>query len=201
MAIDNFIREYSDVLPNEAISYIKNLIDGMHDNKSMALGINNNAIRSDIQLSLEPFYAEICKDVNNCLIERCLFPYLEDFPMLKGDYEWISGRTLAQKTKPSQGFHGWHCENSDWPNMERLLAWMIYLNDVEEGGETEFLYQQKRFFPKKNTALIWPGSWSHLHRGNPPLSGNKYILTGWFSITKGMRRFKIPDHRNVKIKR
>ena len=201
MAIDNFIREYSDVLPNEAISYIKNLIDGMHDNKSMVLGINNNVTRSDIQLSLEPFYAEICKDVNKCLIERCLFPYLEDFPMLKGDYEWISGRTLAQKTKPSQGFHAWHCESSDWSNMERLLAWMIYLNDVEEGGETEFLYQQKRFFPKKNTALIWPGSWSHLHRGNPPLSGNKYILTGWFSITEGMRRFKIPDHRNVKMKR
>ena len=192
MAIDNFIREYSDVLSNEDISYIKNLIDSMYDNKGMALGMNNTAIRSDIQVSLEPFYHEICKNVNKCLIEKCLFPYLEDFPMLKGDYEWISGRTLAQKTKPSQGFHKWHCEAFDWSGMERLLAWMIYLNDVEDGGETEFLYQQKRFTPKRNTALIWPGSWTHFHRGNPPLSGNKYILTGWFSNAEDMRFFRIP---------
>ena len=191
MAIDNFIREYPNVLPNKAITYVKSLIDGLHGNKSR-FNINANQTRSDTQFELEPFYPQVCKEINTCLIEKCLFPYLQDFSMLRGEYEWYSGSTLCQKTKPSQGFHIWHCENSSWPNKERLLAWMIYLNDVEEGGETEFLYQQKRFTPKKNTALIWPGSWTHLHRGNPPLSGNKYILTGWFATTTEMRRFTIP---------
>ena len=73
----------------------------------------------------------------------------------------------------------------------RAIAWMIYLNDVEEGGETEFLYQQKRFKPTGNTALLWPGSWTHIHRGNPPLSGDKYILTGWYTPITSMPRFEV----------
>ena len=56
---------------------------------------------------------------------------------------------------------------------------MIYLNDVEEGGETEFLYQSIRVAPKAGTLLIWPAGFTHTHRGNPPLSGDKYIATGW----------------------
>tara|TARA_B100000131_G_C17839337_1_gene501079 strand:+ start:39 stop:656 length:618 start_codon:yes stop_codon:yes gene_type:complete len=205
MAIDNFIRKYNKVLPRTAISYLKSLIDGMYDKKRMLPSLsksnisnNNKKDRSDVQVSLEPYYPEICKEINTCLIEKCLFPYLEDFSMLKGNFEWVSGAILVQKTKPSQGFHSWHGESSAWPNMERLLAWMIYLNDVEEGGETEFLYQQKRFTPKTNTALIWPGSWTHSHRGNPPISGNKYILTGWFTSATGMRHFSINDEANIK---
>ena len=65
----------------------------------------------------------------------------------------------------------------------------IYLNVVEEGGETEFLSQKKRYNPVAYTALLWPGSWTHQHRGNPPLSGDKYILTGWYTPSSGMPRF------------
>jgi len=53
------------------------------------------------------------------------------------------------------------------------------LNDVEEGGETEFLYLKKRFKPIRDRLLIFPAGFTHTHRGNPPLSGDKYILTGW----------------------
>jgi len=58
-------------------------------------------------------------------------------------------------------------------------TWMVYLNDVEEGGETEFLYQHKRLKPEQGTLVIWPASFTHTHRGNPPLSNDKYIVTGW----------------------
>jgi hypothetical protein len=62
---------------------------------------------------------------------------------------------------------------------ERLLAWSLYLNDVDEGGETEFLYQSMRIKPKMGTFVLWPAFFTHTHRGNPPLSGLKYIATGW----------------------
>ena len=51
--------------------------------------------------------------------------------------------------------------------------------DIVEGGETEFLYQSKRFQPKRGQFLIWPAGFTHVHRGNPPLSGEKYISTSW----------------------
>ena len=62
---------------------------------------------------------------------------------------------------------------------DRVLAWMLYLNDVDEGGETEFLYQHVRFKPKRGDFLVWPGGFTHTHRGNPPISNDKYICTGW----------------------
>jgi hypothetical protein len=50
---------------------------------------------------------------------------------------------------------------------------------VQEGGETEFLYQHMRVKPEQGTLVIWPAAFTHTHRGNPPLSNEKYIVTGW----------------------
>jgi hypothetical protein len=87
-----------------------------------------------------------------------------------------------QKTQPSEGFHLWHSEVS--PVKEYIIRWgvyTLYLNDIEEGGETEFLYQNLRLPPKQGTFSIFPSYYTHTHRGNPPLSGTKYIITGWLT--------------------
>jgi len=84
-----------------------------------------------------------------------------------------------QKTKIGEGFHTWHTENIRMESRNRFAVFMVYLNDVKEGGETEFLYQKCRFKPKKNTLLLWPSGFTHTHRGNPPLSNDKYVITGW----------------------
>ncbi len=84
-----------------------------------------------------------------------------------------------QRTKVGQGYHVWHYETSSRSSCNRLLTYIVYLNDVEEGGETEFLYLHKRVKPVAGTCVIFPASFTHTHRGNPPLSNDKYILTGW----------------------
>ena len=61
---------------------------------------------------------------------------------------------------------------------------LLFLNDVDEGGELEFLYQSKRIKPKAGTMVISPAFFTHTHRGNPPLSGEKYILNGWCEFTR-----------------
>ncbi|WP_271424759.1 2OG-Fe(II) oxygenase [Aequorivita sinensis] len=87
-----------------------------------------------------------------------------------------------QKTLPSQGYHLWHIEKGcDKESLSRALAFTIYLNDVEEGGETEFLIQSKRVKPKKGRIAIWPAGFPYVHRGNPPLDGEKFIITAWIS--------------------
>ena len=84
-----------------------------------------------------------------------------------------------QKTLPGQGYHDWHFESMTTLTSNRVISWMLYLNDVDLGGETEFLYQQERISPVSGRLLFWPGGFTHTHRGNPPLNSTKYILTGW----------------------
>jgi hypothetical protein len=88
-----------------------------------------------------------------------------------------------QKTLPTEGYHVWHVEHGrGYENEPRVFAWSIYLNDVEEGGETEFLNQSVRVKPKIGRIVIWPASFPFVHRGNPPLSGKKYIITSWMNL-------------------
>ncbi len=87
-----------------------------------------------------------------------------------------------QKTLPTEGYHVWHIEHSRGMYTNRAFAFSVYLNDVEEGGETEFLHFSKRVKPKKGRIVIWPAAFPYLHRGNPPLSGEKYLLTSWLTI-------------------
>ena len=88
-----------------------------------------------------------------------------------------------QKTLPTEGYHVWHIEHcKGFANEPRAFAFSIYLNDVEEGGETEFLHFSKRIKPKKGRIVIWPASFPYVHRGNTPLSGEKYILTSWMTV-------------------
>ena len=88
-----------------------------------------------------------------------------------------------QKTLPTEGYHVWHIEHGKGHSNEpRAFVFSIYLNDVEEGGETEFLHFSKRVKPKTGRIVIWPSSFPYLHRGNPPLSGKKYILTSWMML-------------------
>jgi hypothetical protein len=88
-----------------------------------------------------------------------------------------------QKTLPTEGYHVWHIEHGKgFDNEPRAFVFSIYLNDVEDGGETEFLHFSKRVKPKTGRIVIWPAAFPYVHRGNPPLSGEKYILTSWMML-------------------
>jgi len=88
-----------------------------------------------------------------------------------------------QKTLPTEGYHVWHLEHGKgFENECRAFVFSVYLNDVEEGGETEFLHFSKRVKPKTGRIVIWPAAFPYVHRGNSPLSGEKYILTSWLLL-------------------
>jgi hypothetical protein len=88
-----------------------------------------------------------------------------------------------QHYKPNEGYYAWHTERttSKHPFSSRHLVFMTYLNDVEDGGETEFYYQELKVKPRKGLTLIWPADWTHTHRGVTSPTQDKYIVTGWFN--------------------
>lgn len=81
------------------------------------------------------------------------------------------------------GYHHWHSEiyprDTNCETLHRVLLFMFYLNDVAEGGETEFLYQNRSISARAGTMVIAPAGFTHTHRGNLARSGDKYILTSW----------------------
>jgi hypothetical protein len=60
---------------------------------------------------------------------------------------------------------------------DRYLVFLWYLNDVDEGGETEFVDLALRIPARAGRLLVFPPYWMYQHAGLPPRSGDKYIVS------------------------
>jgi hypothetical protein len=141
---------------------------------------NQEMGRMDVAIFAQKFMGDVCNKINETL-NNCLNLYTEEFFPLKL-IKARSEEVKLQRTPPKGGYHTWHCEADARGSMDRVLTWMIYLNDIPEGeGETEFLWQGVRIKPKAGTCVIWPAAFTHTHRGNPVYSCDKYIATGWYT--------------------
>lgn len=110
--------------------------------------------------------------------------YISEYEMCnKGQQFGINDYVNVQKYYPDGGYHKWHFERQGASNRDlvRHLVFMTYLNDVEEGGETEWLYQNFKIKPKKGLTVIWPADWTFTHRGLTTVDETKYIVTGWLN--------------------
>ena len=127
----------------------------------------------------DPTELGLIETFNIIFYNKVYSEYAEKFSILNECAPHVIYTHKLQKTLPGGGYHIWHTENMSRSSCQRVLTYTLYLNDVEEGGETEFLYYGKRIKPTAGTVLLWPAGFTHVHRGNPPLSGEKYIMTGW----------------------
>jgi len=125
---------------------------------------------------------DLTKETNS-ILDRASIEYREKYNVSLGTINYASWRIQLQKTPIGGGFHNWHFETMNLETSHRILVWTIYLNTMPEGeGETEFIYYHKRIRPSKGDVIIFPAAFTHTHRGNPPLTMEKYIATGWWSI-------------------
>ena len=76
-----------------------------------------------------------------------------------------------------------HVDVLNYETSRRFLTFFIYLNDVEEGGETQFMninkpgtYIPYTIQPKRGRLLMFPPTWQYYHAGLKPISGKKYLL-------------------------
>jgi hypothetical protein len=114
--------------------------------------------------------------------------YLKEHPLLM---EVMPERSLfvmplfnLQRYAPGEGFKAWH---ADWSTaadatepIRRVLAWILYLNNVENGG-TEFHWQNHHVEAVQGRLAIFPAGLSHVHRGRVSEQHTKTIATGWIN--------------------
>lgn len=182
----DFIQRYTEVYSKEEcskiieeiefISNIGKLSDtaedgGRHFQDHLVFNYANN-----LDYSLE----------NGCTVTKlllnkfsdCLKHYLNKYSVLDRS-RFLAYDCKVKKISPGMGFHNWHYESSDFFTTNRKLVLQVYLNDEFEGGETEFLYYNKREKAETGSVLIFPCEFTHTHRGNPPIGGTKYLATSW----------------------
>ena len=190
----DFIGSYSNALSDKFCEKaIKQFDNQAHKGIELSCGAdeyNDGMIsRYDWSLDLSMIDAEFgdygstLSSYLNMKLKNNLDEYTKVFGHLS-KVDLISTYQKFQKTVTGGGYHVWHDEQTSpfYYTSLRVLAWMVYLNDDYEGGETEFLYYKNRIKGKKGSLLIWPAGMTHVHRGGLVLSGNKYIITGWFHV-------------------
>lgn len=106
------------------------------------------------------------------------------------DYKLIPDKFLIedvfqiQKYEKNVGKYIYHQDFSiDYSNKKhRVITYLWYLNDVMEGGETEF-NGEINIKPTAGKLILFPASWTYPHMGKMPVSNDKYIITGWLYST------------------
>lgn len=134
-----------------------------------------DCVLEDSELS-KTYYAEL---------QKCVDLYIEKYKGCNVGPAWKNTENAnLQYYEPGGGYHSWHCERYVMtpPEIYRHLVFMTYLNDVNDAGETEFMYQKLKIKPETGLTLIWPADWTFTHRGIASPTEKKYIYTGWFNF-------------------
>lgn len=122
------------------------------------------------------------KEINHQAIGHLSDPQLQE--LVQSMYR-VDEINVQKYQRGTGGYHHWHSEHYPHPqdpeqrSLHRVLLWLVYLNDVERGGETEFYYQQARVKAQKGSLVLSPCTFTHTHRGGIPESGDKYVLASW----------------------
>jgi hypothetical protein len=167
---DRYVEHYNELDKND-LTHVR--YDDPHTAEDSSVSFTTQAFNQCIEIRY------ILKDFTDIYWPECQEVYAKKYSVLYNHAPHSIIDAKLQKTSAGQGYHIWHNENTDHLTRNRLMVFMLYLNDDYEGGETEFLYQKRRIQPKKDRLLIWPCSYTHTHRGNTVLAGEKFVLTGW----------------------
>ena len=153
-------------------------------NRSLDSEFTSNSLRHGEILIVDHARAKFeLKSVYD-VIEKSLQEFGSQHPglgsLLEEDFEITKPR--IEKLPKSGGFT-WHMDSRQSLGDRRFLTWIIYLNDVFNGGEIEFLRQGLRVSPRRGLLLMFSPFWTHVHQGRPPASSAKYTLSSGVCLT------------------
>ena len=154
--------------------------DGMQRFENKSCVIKENKDSTDFNIHPD-YMGDVVGDYRRAL-QSVLENYNKKFPdSARSEGYNVKENYMIQHYKPGGGYKIWHHERGELHNSSRVLVFMTYLNDVDDGGT--FFKHQKLLTPaKKGLTIIWPTDWTHTHKGQISQTKEKYLITGWFNF-------------------
>lgn len=138
---------------------------------------NNNEIISSGNLW-------IFEELKNVLW-KCFNEYSENYGIIKElSLHTISDLIKINNIKIGDIEQKWDCHHNSVMNGDKILTAIFILNDCNNGGETEFLYQGIRINSKQGTVILFPSGFTHTFRNNIPLDDTLYIAVASIILIK-----------------
>ena len=186
--MDRYIKIYDDVIDADSCNMLIGKFEAAEEDqyeevrqverdKAIAftqINLVNNKDWASVQNGmLEVFQDYIMAYINDCKIAP------KQWPQTYG-YEAIR---IKRYLNNNYDRFDPHVDVKNYETSRRLLAFFIYLNDVDEGGETEFIsinkpgtYIPLKIEPRRGRLLMFPPQWMYYHAGLKPVSNSKYLI-------------------------
>ena len=143
----DLIRRYRGAFSKEECKEIINYIEFFENNHILSYDRDSLHKEDHKTVNVTHDYNFVASSKLSTMIfpgfKPCLEEYLQTFSVL-GQRKFLLHDLKLKKIPPGGGFHAWHYENGALSVAPRQFVVQLYLNDEFEGGETEFLYQQRR---------------------------------------------------------
>lgn len=181
---DPHVQIYENALSKEWCEKIIKIFDEnehLHKDGIIASGLDKN-----VKKTKEMYFHNMPLNV----YDKYLFDNLHNYLIKYGEHNNIQSKLKCdiddtgyqlQKYIANDGFYKWHSDSAieirNNKISNRIITYLWYLNDVEEGGET--LFENFKIKPKQGSLLLFPSTWTYKHSAAMPISNDKYIITGW----------------------
>lgn len=172
-------------LCDEIVTYFE--LNASKQQKGQTIGGLNQDTKKSVDIVISPNEIklpenQILKSYLSALF-TCYKDYTLQWPFLASFLNKVEvGSFNIQRYRAGEHFQKIHSERTSIESLHRILVFMTYLNDVDDGGTTYFSHYDLEIKPRKGLTLIWPAEWTHAHKGNVLHSGSKYIITGWMDL-------------------
>jgi len=183
---EDLILEFPNLIPNE---WCEVMVQWFEENEHLQQDgrVSDNSDDQEIQTqykiatqSIIPFESPVAQLMSK-ICNTCYDNYLSI--VKEAPNQCICFRDYSIRVyNTGNGFFKTHVDQHAGSTVTRLFAIILYLNDVEKGGETEFPTFKKKIKPEKGKVLMFPCNYMYPHSGNVPISGPKYIATAFVNF-------------------
>lgn len=178
------LRDFCKVVDNALdVRVCDHIIEYYNNNIQYHERFDNNKKPNFTQLNLTS-HQNFAPEIHDYLVQMSLYQldqYKKEIPETEYWPEKVVFEEFRIKHYDGNSYDQFdmHVDSISLTTAKRYFAFFWYLNDVEEGGETEFPQLDLIVKPQKGRMFMFPPLWQYPHKGNPVVKGEKFLLSSY----------------------